>query len=126
MRITDDIETVRKQFIAEAKATAEALRLMIITPGAGKAMAYAAKRAEAQAVINDGQVGHYIAKECERLRLSADTVAQMILKKAEATDVALAEIERVELATTTKMKNAKSIKEIYEAKRSAGWDRIQL
>jgi hypothetical protein len=47
------LEALRAQSLAEIDAQAEAARLRHITPGAGQALTYERKRAEAEALVRD-------------------------------------------------------------------------
>ncbi len=119
------INDLRAAAKAAVDAAAEAYRLTYITPGAGQAMAYTQKRAEAQAYLADTDL---TAAECPHIYAeigitgpTAEAVAQTVVAMHAAWQVKSAEIERKRLAAKAAIDAAETAEAISNAT-DIDWD----
>jgi len=113
------LQVLRAKALAQVDAQAEAARLRHITPGAGQALTYERKRAEAEALVRDPapapQAYPFLRAE---VGITADTlagVAQLVRQRAaEWTRQAVA-IERARLAAKRDIERANSPRALRQA-----------
>lgn len=113
------LEALRAQALAQIDRQAEATRLRHITPGAGQALTYERKRAEAEALGRDpaptAEAYPFLAAE---IGITADTlsgVAQLVQQRAaDWTRIATA-IELARLGAKQRVQNATTPREIRQA-----------
>ena len=119
---------------AAIDAFAEAVRLRYITPGAGMAMTYQEKFAQAQGVVAMGEQAANAMSEAERVEqfptlaasvgIEAATVydcAQLVLARYTAFAALSHTIERARLAGKAAVKSASTVQGVEEVARSVAW-----
>lgn len=116
---TVPLEELRASAKAAVDVSAEAYRLTYITPGAGQAMAYQQKLAEAKAYLADTNL---TAAECPHIfaemgitGATAEAVAQVVTEMHAAWQVKSAEIERLRLAAKAAIDAAETAEAISAA-----------
>ena len=93
-------EAARRVACARIDRAAESARGRYITPGAGQAMTYLRKEAEARAVLAGGWDGHspVLAAEAEATGVDVIALAQRVVDQAEAWTLAAGRIEAARLS----------------------------
>lgn len=115
--LTKDIALQRAEYSKEIDEIAEQFRLLFLTEGTAQAFVYAEKLAEARTYLgsnmNPDPVGYFfLPKEAERLNISIEEAARMIIAKASDQNAKLAEIELFRLSAKANIRASISNLEI--------------
>lgn len=126
MNPSDILAQAQKRYVADLRDIAEALRAEFITPGAGKAAAYARKFDQASGYVDGGDApGALVLAEAKRLGVSAITAAEGILRAARRTDAVLAVVEEVEGAAVKAIREAATVPDARRAFLAVDWRAVQ-
>ena len=118
---TTDLPTLRDRLKGSVDIAAEIARGRFVTPGAGQALAYLRKEAEAREVMAGGAPGPHVAAEAAVLGVSPVTAAAEIVARADAFARISAEIEGIRRATKIAIDRAGSVVEARRAFLSVRW-----
>ena len=124
-KVEEDLATAKAAACATIDARAEALRLTVLTPGAGQMAAYQAKEAQAAAFLQDGTPTEVeypdIFNEIGITADSAAEVAAAILAAAEKWRLFGRVVERTRLAGKKAVQAAADMAGIMAAQESVEW-----
>ncbi|MCB2186293.1 MAG: hypothetical protein KQJ78_07740 [Deltaproteobacteria bacterium] len=123
-----DLEEAKAEALARIDAAAEAVRLQLITPGSGQAMAYLAKEAEARAWQDDPdpEPANYpfLAAETADTREDMATTAGIILARAKTWRQAGAAVEGVRLEAKRAVREAEDAAGVAAVLAGLKWPQI--
>lgn len=117
-----DIQAVRTKLKESVDAMAEVARSRFVTPGAGQALAYMRKEAEARELLQRGGTpGPHIAAEAAVLGVSAVTAAAEIVARADAFARVSAEIEAIRRSAKIAVDQAGTVADARRALLGVRW-----
>lgn len=111
-----DLELIRAASTSQIDAMAEAIRMSFLTPGAGQAMTYQRKEAEARAWINDQQTATpFLDAEAAARDVTLADLAAEVVRLADAWTATGATIEGARMGAKAAVARAETLGAIVEA-----------
>lgn len=113
---TIDLEIIRSASTSQIDATAEALRMSFLTPGAGQAMTYQRKEAEARAWFLDQETATpFLDAEAAARDVTLADLAAEVVRLVDAWTATGAAIEGARMGAKAAVASAKTLGAIVEA-----------